>query len=58
VDRCAGHGPREHTHPEGGGMIREFREFLPAGIDPEPEAVPEDVVLLGEIRDLLCEGRA
>ena len=24
-----------------------------AGIEPEPEAVPEDVVLLGEIRDLL-----
>jgi large conductance mechanosensitive channel len=24
-----------------------------AGVEPEPEAVPEDVVLLGEIRDLL-----
>ena len=24
-----------------------------AGLEPEPEAVPEDVVLLGEIRDLL-----
>ena len=24
-----------------------------AGTEPEPEAVPEDVVLLGEIRDLL-----
>jgi large conductance mechanosensitive channel len=24
-----------------------------AGAEPEPEAVPEDVVLLGEIRDLL-----
>ena len=29
-----------------------------AGLDPEPEAVPEDVVLLGEIRDLLRDGRA
>jgi large conductance mechanosensitive channel len=28
-----------------------------AGLEPEPEAVPEDVVLLGEIRDLLKEGR-
>ena len=28
-----------------------------AGLEPEPEAVPEDVVLLGEIRDLLREGR-
>jgi large conductance mechanosensitive channel len=27
-----------------------------AGEEPEPEAVPEDVVLLGEIRDLLKEG--
>jgi large conductance mechanosensitive channel len=24
-----------------------------AGLEPEPESVPEDVVLLGEIRDLL-----
>jgi large conductance mechanosensitive channel len=24
-----------------------------AGLEPEPEAVPEDIVLLGEIRDLL-----
>ena len=24
-----------------------------AGLEPEPEAVPEDVLLLGEIRDLL-----
>jgi large conductance mechanosensitive channel len=24
-----------------------------AGLEPEPQAVPEDVVLLGEIRDLL-----
>ena len=24
-----------------------------AGLEPEPEAVPQDVVLLGEIRDLL-----
>jgi large conductance mechanosensitive channel len=29
-----------------------------AGLEPEPEAVPEDVVLLGEIRDLLKAGRA
>ena len=29
-----------------------------AGLEPEPEAVPEDVVLLGEIRDLLKSGRA
>ena len=28
-----------------------------AGQEPEPEAVPEDVVLLGEIRDLLKTGR-
>jgi large conductance mechanosensitive channel len=28
-----------------------------AGLEPEPEAAPEDVVLLGEIRDLLREGR-
>jgi large conductance mechanosensitive channel len=28
-----------------------------AGIEPEPESPPEDVVLLGEIRDLLREGR-
>jgi large conductance mechanosensitive channel len=29
-----------------------------AGLEPEPEAVPEDVVLLGEIRDLLKAERA
>ena len=29
-----------------------------AGLEPEPEAVPEDVVLLGEIRDLLKERAA
>jgi large conductance mechanosensitive channel len=29
-----------------------------AGLEPEPEAVPEDVVILGEIRDLLRAGRA
>jgi large-conductance mechanosensitive channel len=29
-----------------------------AGLEPEPEAVPEDVVLLGEIRDLLRANRA
>ena len=28
-----------------------------AGLEPEPAAVPEDVVLLGEIRDLLAQGR-
>jgi large-conductance mechanosensitive channel len=28
-----------------------------AGEEPPPEAVPEDVVLLGEIRDLLRDGR-
>ena len=28
-----------------------------AGLEPEAAAVPEDVVLLGEIRDLLREGR-
>jgi large conductance mechanosensitive channel len=27
-----------------------------AGLEPEPEAMPENVVLLGEIRDLLREG--
>jgi large conductance mechanosensitive channel len=31
-------------------MLMERRK---AGMEPEPEAVPEDVVLLGEIRDLL-----
>jgi large conductance mechanosensitive channel len=147
VHGLAGHGPGERTHPEGGGMIKEFREFLlrgnvvdlavavvlgaafgavvtsfvndvlmqivaivfsepdfsgltltindseirygsflnavltfvivgaavfffvvkpvntlmarrKAGLEPEPEAVPEDVVLLGEIRDLLKAERA
>ena len=29
-----------------------------AGLEPEPEAVPEDVVLLGEIQDLLKERAA
>jgi large conductance mechanosensitive channel len=28
-----------------------------AGLEPEPQAVPEDVVLLGEIRDLIRAGR-
>jgi large conductance mechanosensitive channel len=28
-----------------------------AGLEPEPAAVPEDVVLLGEIRDLIRAGR-
>ena len=28
-----------------------------AGAEPEPEAPPEDVILLGEIRDLLKAGR-
>jgi large conductance mechanosensitive channel len=32
------------------GALMERRK---AGLEPEPEAVPEDVVLLGEIRDLL-----
>jgi large conductance mechanosensitive channel len=32
------------------GLLMERRK---AGLEPEPEAVPEDVVLLGEIRDLL-----
>jgi large conductance mechanosensitive channel len=27
-----------------------------AGVEPPPEAVPEDIVLLGEIRDLLQSG--
>ena len=29
-----------------------------AGEEPPPQAVPEDIVLLSEIRDLLKEGRA
>jgi large conductance mechanosensitive channel len=37
------------------GVLMERRK---AGLEPEPEAVPEDVVLLGEIRDLLREGQA
>ena len=32
------------------GVLMERRK---AGLEPEPEAVPEDVILLGEIRDLL-----
>jgi large-conductance mechanosensitive channel len=32
------------------GALMERRK---AGLEPEAEAVPEDVVLLGEIRDLL-----
>jgi large conductance mechanosensitive channel len=32
------------------GALMERRK---AGIEPEPEAVPEDVILLAEIRDLL-----
>ena len=28
-----------------------------AGEEPPPQAVPEDIVLLGEIRDLLQSGR-
>jgi large conductance mechanosensitive channel len=34
------------------GALMERRK---AGLEPEPEAVPEDVVLLGQIRDLLRE---
>jgi large conductance mechanosensitive channel len=34
------------------GTLMERRK---AGLEPEPEAVPEDVVLLGQIRDLLRE---
>jgi large conductance mechanosensitive channel len=36
------------------GALMERRK---AGLEPEAEAVPEDVVLLGEIRDLLREQR-
>jgi large conductance mechanosensitive channel len=36
------------------GVLMERRK---AGLEPEAEAVPEDVVLLGEIRDLL-KGRS
>ena len=36
------------------GALMERRK---AGLEPEPEAVTEDVVLLGEIRDLIREGR-
>jgi large conductance mechanosensitive channel len=37
------------------GALMERRK---AGLEPEATAVPEDVVLLGEIRDLLKAGRA
>jgi large conductance mechanosensitive channel len=33
--------------------VAALMERRKAGLEPEPEAVPEDVVLLGEIRDLL-----
>jgi large conductance mechanosensitive channel len=33
--------------------VNALMERRKAGLEPEPEAVPEDVVLLGEIRDLL-----
>jgi large conductance mechanosensitive channel len=33
--------------------VSALMERRKAGLEPEPEAVPEDVVLLGEIRDLL-----
>jgi large conductance mechanosensitive channel len=36
------------------GALMERRK---AGLEPEPEAVPEDVVLLGEIRGLLRDQR-
>jgi large conductance mechanosensitive channel len=37
--------------------VSALMERRKAGLEPEAEAVPEDVVLLGEIRDLLREGR-
>jgi len=37
------------------GLLMERRK---AGLEPEPEGVPEDVILLGEIRDLLAANRA
>jgi large conductance mechanosensitive channel len=37
------------------GVLMERRK---AGLEPEPQAVPEDIVLLGEIRDLLADRRA
>jgi large conductance mechanosensitive channel len=33
--------------------VAALMERRKAGLEPEPDAVPEDVVLLGEIRDLL-----
>ena len=33
--------------------VSALMERRKAGLEPEPEAVPEDVALLGEIRDLL-----
>jgi large conductance mechanosensitive channel len=33
--------------------VNALMERRKRGLEPEPEAVPEDVVLLGEIRDLL-----
>jgi large conductance mechanosensitive channel len=33
--------------------VAALMERRKAGLEPEPEAAPEDVVLLGEIRDLL-----
>lgn len=38
--------------------VSALMERRKAGLEPEAEAVPEDVVLLGEIRDLLRDGRA
>lgn len=37
--------------------VSALMERRKAGLEPEAEAVPEDVVLLGEIRDLLRDGR-
>jgi large conductance mechanosensitive channel len=36
--------------------VNALMERRKAGLEPEPAAVPEDVVLLGEIRDLLKAG--
>ncbi len=36
--------------------VNALMERRKAGLEPEPTAVPEDVVLLGEIRDLLKAG--
>jgi large conductance mechanosensitive channel len=38
--------------------VSALMERRKAGLEPEPEAVPEDVMLLGEIRDLLRQRAA